>query len=64
VEFLIRDVGQYTEDCPARDQQKLHTQFRVALTVVSLAKAAYWLPLETGKARQLFNDGYKNAAHE
>ncbi len=47
VEFLIRDAKQYTglEGCQARSQQKLHTHFNVALTAVSLAKAAYWLPL-------------------
>jgi hypothetical protein len=47
VEFLIRDAKQYTglEDCQARSQEKLNTHFNVALTAVSLAKAAYWLPL-------------------
>lgn len=47
VEFLIRDAKQYTglQDCQARSKQKLHTHFNVALTVVSIAKAAYWLPL-------------------
>ena len=47
VEFLIRDAKQYTglEDCQARSQRKLHTHFNIALTAVSLAKVAYWLPL-------------------
>ncbi|MBD0280157.1 MAG: hypothetical protein ICV81_19665 [Flavisolibacter sp.] len=47
VEFLIRDGKQHTglQDCQARSKQKLHTHFNIALTVVSLAKAAYWLPL-------------------
>lgn len=47
VEFLIRDAKQYTglEDCQARSKEKLHTHFNVALTAVSLAKCAYWLPL-------------------
>ena len=51
VEFLIRDVGQHAglEDPQARSKQKLHTHFNVALTVVSLAKAAYWLPLPEEK---------------
>jgi hypothetical protein len=46
-EFLIRDAKQYTglEDCQARSKEKLHTHFNVALTAVSLAKCAYWLPL-------------------
>ena len=45
VEFLIRDAKQFTglEDCMARDEQKLHTHFNIAMTVVSLAKAAYYL---------------------
>ena len=50
VEFLIRDAKQYAglEDCQARDEQKLHTHFNIAMTVVSIAKAAYHLsiPLE------------------
>jgi Transposase DDE domain len=50
VEFLIRDAKQYAglEDCQARNQQKLHTHFNIALTVVSIAKAAYHLsvPIE------------------
>lgn len=45
VEFLIRDAKQHTglEDCMARDEQKLHTHFNIAMTVVSVAKAAYHL---------------------
>lgn len=47
VEFLIRDAKQHTglEDCQARSKDKLHTHFNVALTAVSVAKCAYWLPL-------------------
>lgn len=45
VEFLIRDAKQHTglEDCMARDEQKLHTHFNIAMTAVSIAKAAYHL---------------------
>jgi len=45
VEFLIRDAKQYTglEDCQARDKQKLDTHFNIAMTAVSVAKAAYYL---------------------
>ena len=45
VEFLIRDAKQYAglEDCQARSQQKLHSHFNIAMTVVSVAKAAYHL---------------------
>jgi hypothetical protein len=45
MEFLIRDAKQYTglENCMARDGQKLHTHFNIAMTVVSVAKAAYHL---------------------
>lgn len=50
IEFLIRDAKQYAglEDCLARDKQKLHTHFNIALTAVSVAKAAYYLsvPIE------------------
>lgn len=50
IEFLIRDAKQYggLEDCQAKDQQKLHTHFNIALTAVSVAKAAYYLsvPIE------------------
>lgn len=50
VEFLIRDAKQHTglEDCMARDEQKLHTHFNIAMTAVSIAKAAYYLsvPIE------------------
>ncbi|MBA2761023.1 MAG: transposase [Segetibacter sp.] len=45
VEFLIRDAKQYTglEDCQGRDEQKLYTHFNIAMTTVSIAKAAYHL---------------------
>ena len=45
IEFLIRDAKQHTglEDCMARDEQKLHTHFNIAMTVVSVAKTAYHL---------------------
>jgi Transposase DDE domain len=50
VEFLIRDAKQHTglEDCMARDKEKLHTHFNIAMTTVSVAKAAYHLsvPIE------------------
>ena len=47
VEFLIRDAKQYAglEQCQAREEQKLHTHFNIALTVVSIAKAAYYLSI-------------------
>lgn len=45
IEFLIRDAKQHAglEDCMARDKAKLHTHFNIAMTVVSVAKAAYYL---------------------
>jgi hypothetical protein len=45
VEFLIRDAKQHTglEDCMARDKEKLHSHFNIAMTTVSVAKAAYHL---------------------
>ena len=47
VEFLIRDAKSYCglEDCQARSKQKLHSHFNIALTAVSVAKAAYYLSL-------------------
>lgn len=51
VEFLIRDAKQYAglEDCQARDEPKLNTHFNIALTVVSIAKAAYHLTVPIGQ---------------
>lgn len=50
VEFLIRYAKQHTglEDCMARDEQKLHTHFNIAMTAVSIVKASYHLsvPIE------------------
>jgi hypothetical protein len=45
VEFLIRDAKQYTglQDCQGRDEMKLYTHFNIAMTTVSIAKAAYHL---------------------
>lgn len=56
VEFLIRDAKQHAglEDCQARDEQKLHTHFNIAMTVVSVAKAAYHLSL-SDKQRRSFS---------
>jgi hypothetical protein len=53
VEFLIRDAKQHAglEDCMARDANKLHTHFNVAMTVVSIAKAAYHLSVPMEKRR-------------
>ena len=47
VEFLIRDAKSYCglEHCQARSKEKLHTHFNMALTAVSIAKAAYYLSL-------------------
>jgi len=47
IEFLIRDAKQFSglEDCMARDEQKLHTHFNIAMTVVSIAKASYYLSI-------------------
>jgi hypothetical protein len=45
IEFLIRDAKSYAglEECQARDQDKLHFHFNLALSAVSVAKAAFWL---------------------
>ncbi|MEI6950856.1 transposase [Paraflavisolibacter sp. H34] len=47
VEFLIRDSKSYAglDDCQARGKEKLHNHFNIAMTAVSVAKAAYYLSL-------------------
>jgi DDE superfamily endonuclease len=47
VEFLIRDAKSYSglEHCQARGEQKLHNQFNISMTAVSVARAAYYLSL-------------------
>ena len=47
IEFLFRDAKQFTglTHSQARSEQKLHFHFNAALTTVSLAKAAHYLPL-------------------
>jgi hypothetical protein len=47
IEFLIRDAKQYCglEQCQARSTHKLNFHFNIALSVVSVAKAATWLSL-------------------
>ena len=44
-EFLIRDAKSHAalEECQARDEAKLHFYFNLALSAVSVAKAAIWL---------------------
>lgn len=45
VEFLIRDSKSFAglEDCQARSKEKLDNHFNIAMTAVSVAKAAYYL---------------------
>ncbi|MBM3435418.1 MAG: transposase [Bacteroidetes bacterium] len=47
IEFLFRDAKQFTglTQCQARDEKKLHFHFNASLTTVSIAKAAYYLPI-------------------
>jgi len=44
IEFLFRDAKQHTglDHCQARNPEKLHFHWNVALTSVNLAKAAHW----------------------
>lgn len=51
VEFLLRDTKSYCglQHCQARSKEKLHTHFNVALTAVSVAKAAYYLSVPKNK---------------
>ena len=48
IEFLYRDAKQHCglNHCQARSENKLYFHFNASLTTVSLAKAAYYLPLE------------------
>jgi hypothetical protein len=47
VEFLIRDSKSFAglEDCQARSKEKLNNHFNIAMTSVSVAKAAYYITL-------------------
>lgn len=51
IEFLIRDAKQHggLEDCQARDEQKLHYHFNMALGSVSAAKLTLWATLRNKK---------------
>ncbi len=51
IEFLIRDAKQHggLEDCQARDEQKLHYHFNMALGSVSAAKLRLWANLDNKK---------------
>lgn len=46
IEFLYRDAKQHTglNDCEARSAKKLNFHLNMALTAVSIAKMAIWLP--------------------
>lgn len=56
IEFLIRDAKQHCglEECQARSENKLYFHFNMALTAVSVAKAAVWLSLPKEK-REAFS---------
>ena len=56
IEFLIRDAKQHCglEECQARSENKLYFHFNMALSAVSVAKAAVWLSLPKGK-REAFS---------
>lgn len=47
IEFLIRDAKQHAglEQCQARSENKLNFHFNMALSAVSIAKAATYLPV-------------------
>ena len=53
IEFLFRDAKQFTglTQCQARSEEKMHFHFNTSLTTVSIAKAAYFLPM--GKQENL-----------
>lgn len=53
IEFLYRDAKQHCglNHCQGRSENKLHFHFNASLTAVSLAKAAYYLPIEKEQRR-------------
>jgi hypothetical protein len=56
IEFLLRDAKQHCglEQCQARSENKLYFHFNMALSAVSVAKAALWLSLPKQK-REAFS---------
>jgi hypothetical protein len=66
IEFLIRDAKQHAglEDCMARDEAKLHTHFNIAMTVVSVAKAAYYLSMPQEQRNSFSMADIKMVHHE
>ena len=56
IEFLLRDAKQHCglEECQARSENKLYSHFNMALSAVSVAKAAVWLSLPKEK-REAFS---------
>ena len=56
IEFLIRDAKQHCglEECQARSENKLYAHFNMALSTVSVAKAALWLSVPK-KKREAFS---------
>jgi len=56
IEFLIRDAKQHCglQECQARSENKLYFHFNMALSAVSVAKAALWLSLPK-ENRQAFS---------
>jgi hypothetical protein len=56
IEFLLRDAKQHCglEECQARSDNKLYFHFNMALSAVSVAKAAVWLSLPK-KKREAFS---------
>lgn len=51
IEFLFRDAKQFAglTHCQARNEKMLYVHFNASLTTVSLAKAAYYLPVPKDK---------------
>jgi hypothetical protein len=62
IEFLYRDAKQYCglTECQGRSENKLYFHFNASLTTVSLAKAAYYLPLEKQERDSFSMNDIKN----
>ncbi|MBK8924080.1 MAG: transposase [Saprospirales bacterium] len=56
IEFLFRDAKQFTglTQCQSTNQAKIENHVNLALSAVSMAKAAHWLPLDK-EQRGLFS---------
>ncbi len=65
IEFLIRDAKQHAglEECQARDKRKLDFHFNQSFTMVSLAKAEYFLSISIERRQSFSIQDIKRMQH-